>query len=56
MKRGIWLLVGMLMLPAFGGCEKDGPAERAGEKVDEAGRDIKNATEDAANRAEDAAD
>lgn len=38
------------------GCEQDGPAERAGEAVDEAAEDIREAGEDVGDEVEDAAD
>ena len=38
------------------GCEKEGPMEKAGEKVDKAAEDTKDAMEDAADEIEDAAD
>ena len=56
MKRGIWLLVAMLALPAIGGCHKEGPAERAGKEIDNTAHDIKDAAKDAADDIKDAAD
>jgi hypothetical protein len=46
-----------LLLSAFltVGCERDGPAERFGEKVDEAAEDIGDAAEEACEDAKDAA-
>lgn len=41
---------------AFVGCEKDGPAEELGEKVDDAIDDAGDAMEDAADEVEDAID
>ena len=38
------LLIGTLL---FAGCENEGPAERAGERIDEAAEDFGNAVEDA---------
>lgn len=58
------LMIPMMVALAFlaTGCEQDGPAERAGEAVDEAaeniqdaGRDIGDEIEDAADEVEDAA-
>jgi hypothetical protein len=40
-------IVGLAALPAaMTGCEQEGPAERAGERLDEAGDDIEDAAED----------
>lgn len=36
-------------------CERQGPAERAGEKIDEAAEDVANAAEDACEDAKEAA-
>jgi len=54
MKKGIWLFVAMLTLPVIAGCNKDGPAERAGEKIDNAAHEIKDAAKDAADDVKDA--
>ncbi len=37
----------MLLFPIFSGCEQEGPAERAGEAIDEAAEDTGDAIEDA---------
>lgn len=47
------LLIGM-SVAAFGGCEREGPAERAGEKLDEAGKRTGEALEEAGEKARDA--
>ena len=48
---------GLAVLPVgMTGCEEEGPAERAGERLDEAGDDIEDAAEDAADDIEDAVD
>lgn len=47
------LLVGMYVV-TFGGCEREGPAERAGEKIDEAGKRAGEALEEAGEKARDA--
>ena len=38
------------------GCEKEGPMERAGEKLDEAAEEVKDAAEEAADEIKDATD
>ena len=38
------------------GCEKEGPMERAGEKLDEAAEEVKDAAEDAVDDIKDATD
>ena len=38
------------------GCEKEGPMERAGEKLDEAAEEVKGAAEDAVDDIKDATD
>ena len=38
-----------LFLPILNGCEQDGPAEQAGEAIDEAVEDAGDAVEDATN-------
>ncbi|GJL48787.1 hypothetical protein [Candidatus Nitrospira salsa] len=44
-----------LLLPALNGCEQQGPAERAGESVDEATEDAGEAIEEAGEDMEDTA-
>jgi hypothetical protein len=54
MVRDAWKLslallgaLGLLALPVgMTGCEEEGPAERAGEKLDRAGEDVEDAVED----------
>ncbi|HVL01004.1 MAG TPA: hypothetical protein VM553_14380 [Dongiaceae bacterium] len=48
------VMMAMLMVGAYG-CEKEGPAERAGEKVDNATTDIGNKIEDACEDAKESA-
>jgi hypothetical protein len=48
--------LGALLAGGLVGCERDGPAERAGEKLDDAGKDLKNGAEKTADKVEDAAD
>ena len=50
------MLLGGLLGAGLAGCERDGPAERAGEKLDEAGKDVKQGVENAADKVEDSAD
>ena len=45
-----------LALVAFAGCEKKGPMEKAGEKVDEAAQKTGDAVKDAAEKTGDAVD
>jgi hypothetical protein len=51
----VMVLAGMLG-GALTGCEKKGPAERAGEKIDNAAHDVKEGAKDAADKVENAAD
>jgi hypothetical protein len=48
------LMLALAALPAIGACEKEGPAERAGEKIDEAAEKAADSAEDAADRVEEA--
>lgn len=55
------LSISLLLLAAGGGCERDqGPAEQAGEKIDqtveEAGQQLEQATEQAGEKLEEAGD
>lgn len=50
------LLAPWLALAGCDGCEREGPAERAGEKVDDAVEDAGDAAEDAGDKVEDALD
>lgn len=50
------MLGAALALVFTAGCESEGPAERAGEKVDDAVEDAADKAEDAADKAEDAVD
>ncbi len=54
-KLGIMLLVAMMAV-AITGCEEEGPAEQAGEKVDNAMEDTGDAIEEAGDNVEEAAD
>jgi hypothetical protein len=56
MKRAIWLFVAMLALPTVVGCRNEGPAERAGEEIDNAAQNMKDGAENAADDMKDAAD
>lgn len=54
---GIFLLATLLFLSVgIGGCQKEGPAEKAGKKMDEAMEEIGDELEDAGDRIEDATD
>jgi len=48
-------MLGGLLGGGLAGCEQKGPAERAGEKLDEAAKDVKEGAEKAADKVEDAA-
>lgn len=48
-------MLGGLLGGGLAGCEQKGPAERAGEKLDEAAKDVKEGAEKAAEKVEDAA-
>lgn len=39
----------LIVLALLGACEREGPAERAGEKVDRAAEDVRDAVKDATN-------
>lgn len=54
--RLLCLMIALAALPAIGACEKEGPAERAGKKIDEAAEKAADSAEDAADRVEDAVD
>jgi hypothetical protein len=50
------LLLGILALPGFVACDREGPAERTGKKIDKAAEDVKDAAKNAADEAKDAAE
>jgi hypothetical protein len=50
------LVLGGLMITGLAGCAKKGPAERAGENIDQAAKDVKEGAEKAADKVEDAAE
>lgn len=52
------LMLGSITLGGFAlpACDNDGPAEKAGEKVDEAVEDMKDTAEETANKVQDKAD
>ena len=50
------MLLVLFSLPAFVGCDQDGPAERAGEKIDNAADDVGDAARNAKDEIEDAAE
>jgi hypothetical protein len=54
--RIVGFLIAIAVGTAIGGCRKEGPAERAGKKIDEAAEKAGNAVEDAGDRAKDAVD
>jgi hypothetical protein len=54
--RLLCLMIAIAAAAAIGGCREEGPAERAGKKIDEAADKAADAAEDAADRAEDAVD
>jgi hypothetical protein len=55
MRKSILLLSIVLTVFMAVACERQGPAERAGEKIDEAATDVANAAEDACEDAKEAA-
>lgn len=55
MRKSILFLAIVLMTFMIVACERQGPAERAGEKIDEAATDVANAAEDACEDAKEAA-
>lgn len=57
MKFRIFLAVLIAALTVgLAGCEKEGPMERAGEKLDDATEEVKDAAEEAGDEIEDATD
>jgi hypothetical protein len=54
--RIVGLLIAIVASTAIGGCKKEGPAERAGKKIDEAAEKAANAVEDSGDKAKDAVD
>jgi hypothetical protein len=56
MKNTKLLLPLLLVAPALISCPDEGPAERAGEKIDEAADDVGDAVEEAGDEVEDAVD
>jgi hypothetical protein len=56
MKKMSYLLLIVFAAIFAGACEKQGPAERAGEKVDDAMSDMADAAEDAGDEIESAVD
>ena len=56
MKRIISMLLVIFALPAFVACDHDGPAERAGEKLDDAADDVGDAARNAKDEMKDAAE
>ena len=46
-KKSIQTIFAILMIASVYGCEQKGPAEQAGEQIDEAVQDAKRAVEDA---------
>jgi hypothetical protein len=54
-RQTVWLMViGGLLCSGVAGCSRDGPAERAGEKLDNAAADLQKGAEKAADKVEDA--
>lgn len=60
MKRSLAVLAALPLASAplwlLAGCDSEGPAEQAGEKIDEAADDVGDAVEDAADEIDDAVD
>lgn len=54
--RIVGLLIAIAACAAIGGCKEEGPAERAGKKIDEAAEKAGNAVEDAGDKVKDAVD
>jgi gas vesicle protein len=50
------MLMGGILGTGIVACEKKGPAERAGEKIDDAAKDVKDGAEKAGDKIENAAD
>jgi hypothetical protein len=51
----IVVMAGGLLGAGLSGCEKKGPAEQAGENIDDAAKDLKQGAEKAADKVEDTA-
>jgi hypothetical protein len=54
--RIVGVLIAITACTAIGACKKEGPAERAGKKIDDAAEKAANAVEDAGDKAKDAVD
>lgn len=52
--KGVSLPLIALLLVLMAGCEQQGPAERAGEKIDDATEELREDAKDAGNKIEDA--
>jgi len=55
MRKSIMLLALLLTAFLMVACERQGPAERVGEQIDETAEDVANAAEDACENAKEAA-
>lgn len=53
MNMKLTAIAAMLLVLGLGACERQGPAEKAGERVDEAVQNTGEAVEDAGDKAED---
>lgn len=53
MNKHLTVVAVILMALGLGACEREGPAERAGERVDEATQNAADAVEDAGDKIED---
>ena len=56
MKTSVWAMFALLGIGAAACTERDGPAERAGERIDDAVSDVRDRAEEIADEAEEAAD
>lgn len=56
MSKLIAFILSSVLLFGLAGCEEKGPAEKAGEKIDESIEAVGDAVEEAADKAEDATD
>jgi hypothetical protein len=56
MRKGLAILAIGFMTAGLGACEDEGPAEEAGESIDETADDVGDAVDEAGDDAEDAAD
>lgn len=56
LKKSVYILCLLAFMCAGYGCESEGPAEKAGKKIDQTIEEVADSVEDAGDKIEDAAD